>query len=126
MFHVLSKCSMLNPTVGTEIDFRSSLFLKKFTIVDLPELFKPMSRMLICFGFLSLFKIFINNFSNTIFTFHNYNFSLELQTGFAGMFILSSAENFSDFLCFVMKILNTKSRYQVFNMTHCVVALHTD
>lgn len=58
---------MLNPIVGTEMDFRSSLFLKKFTIVDLPELLRPMIRMLICFGFRSLFKIFINNFSKTIF-----------------------------------------------------------
>ena len=66
--HLLSKCSMLKPIVGTEIDFRSSLFLKKFTIVDFPELLRPMIKILICFGFLSLFKIFINNFSN-IFTF---------------------------------------------------------
>lgn len=58
---------MLKPTVGTEIDFRSSLFLKKFTIVDFPELLRPMIKMLICFGFLSLFKILLNNFSNTIF-----------------------------------------------------------
>lgn len=65
---LLSKCSMLNPIVGTEMDFRSSLFLKKFTIVDLPELLRPMIRMLICFGFRSLFKIFINNFSKTIFS----------------------------------------------------------
>lgn len=69
----LSKCSMLNPIVGTEMCFRSSLFLKKCTIVDFPELFRPMIRMLICLGFLSLFKIFINNFSNTIFAFSRFS-----------------------------------------------------
>ena len=99
MFHSLSKCSILNPTVGTEIDFRSSLFLKKFTIVDFPELFKPMSKILICFGFLSLFKIFINNFSNTIFPLFTIACSCS-KAGFAGMFILRSTKNSSDFYIF--------------------------
>lgn len=108
--HLLSKCSMLKPIVGTEIDFRSSLFLKKFTIVDFPELLRPMIKILICFGFLSLFKIFINNFSN-IFTF--FSFVLEC--------LFLDERFFFSFLFVWVKIL--KLSCQHFNMIHLVIIL---
>lgn len=100
VFHSLSKCSMLKPIVGTEIDFRSSLFLKKFTIVDFPELLRPIIRMLICFGFLSLFKIFINNFSNTI--------ALPATTS-SGMIIFGFSSLLSSLFNVLMEILNVSS-----------------
>lgn len=104
---------MLNPIVGTEMCLRSSLFLKKFTIVDLPELLRPIIKMLICFGFLSLFKIFINNFSKTIFTF------FAAQPRSAGMFIFGSKE-----ISRLIKIFNTSLKSQNFTMTHTLLSLN--
>lgn len=86
---------MLKPTVGTEMCLRSSLFLKKFTMVDLPELLRPMIKIEICFGFLSLFKIFINNFSKTIFA-PQFFFGRNAHLGRAsGMFILGFGTEFA-------------------------------
>lgn len=109
---------MLNPIVGTEMDLRSSLFLKKFTIVDLPELLRPMIRMLICFGFLSLFKIFINIFPKTIFRLSHFS------SHFSGVFICSPQEN--SLLCFDE---NIKRKIEVANVRndslHIITSFHS-